>query len=127
METSENPAVQADDPFAVISTAAVDVIPRGAVLTHANLLASNLQTMASMGLTETDVNLLALPLFHVAALNSALAIMHAGGANVLMSRFDAEHAVRSSTPTRSPMSPHFLLCSPICSTPPHGWGASCPA
>jgi long-chain acyl-CoA synthetase len=93
-DTSENPAVQADDAFAVISTAAVDVMPRGAVLTHANLLASNLQTMAALGLTDTDVNLLAMPLFHVAALHSALAVMHAGGANVLMSRFDAEHAVR---------------------------------
>lgn len=94
MEAPEHAAVQADDPFAVISTAAVDVIPRGAVLTHANLLASNLQTMACMGLTENDANLLVLPLFHVAALNSALAIMHAGGANMLMSRFDAEQAVR---------------------------------
>jgi long-chain acyl-CoA synthetase len=92
--TGERPAVQAEDPFAVISTAAVDVVPRGAVLTHANLLASNMQTMACLGLRETDVNLLALPLFHVAALNSALAVMHAGGANVVMSRFDAEHAVR---------------------------------
>jgi acyl-CoA synthetase (AMP-forming)/AMP-acid ligase II len=91
---SEDPAVHADDPFAVISTAAVDVIPRGAVLTHANLLASNLQTMACMGLSAADCNLLALPLFHVAALNSALAVLHAGGANVLMARFEAEHAVR---------------------------------
>jgi long-chain acyl-CoA synthetase len=94
VEAPEPSAGQADDPFAVISTAAVDVMPRGAVLTHANLLASNLQTMACMGLTEHDANLLALPLFHVAALNSALATMHAGGANVLMSRFDAEQAVR---------------------------------
>jgi long-chain acyl-CoA synthetase len=91
---AETPPVQASDPFAVISTAAVDVIPRGAVLTHANLLASNLQTMACMGLSERDCNLLALPLFHVAALNSALAVMHAGGANVVMSRFDADQAVR---------------------------------
>src|SRR5207245_10499907 len=30
------------DPFAVISTAAVDVIPRGAVLTHANVLTASL-------------------------------------------------------------------------------------
>src|SRR6266849_6756791 len=29
------------DPFAVISTAAVDVIPRGAVLTHANVVTAN--------------------------------------------------------------------------------------
>ena len=85
---------EADDPFAVISTAAVDVIPRGAILTHANLVASHLQSMACMGLNETDCNLLALPLFHVAALGSSLSTMHAGGANVLMSKFDPAEAVR---------------------------------
>ena len=83
-----------DDAFAVISTAAVDVIPRGALLTQNNIIAANLQSMAVMGLGETDCNLLALPLFHVAALGSSFAAMHAGGANVLMSRFDTEAAVR---------------------------------
>jgi long-chain acyl-CoA synthetase len=94
LAAAEPPEVRAADPLAVVSTAAVDVIPRGAVLTHANLLAANLQTIASMGLSETDCNLLALPLFHVAALTSALAIMHAGGANVVMARFDADQAVQ---------------------------------
>jgi acyl-CoA synthetase (AMP-forming)/AMP-acid ligase II len=82
------------DPFAVISTAAVDVIPRGAVLTHANVLAANLTAMACFGLTPTDHYLLALPLFHITALGMALAHMHAGGASVLVPRFDAEEAVR---------------------------------
>ena len=85
--------VAGDDPFAVISTAAVDVIPRGAVLTHNNLMAANLQTMVCMGLSESDCNLLALPLFHIAALGAAFATMHAGGANVLTARFDAAQAV----------------------------------
>jgi len=86
--------VAPDDPFAVISTAAVDIIPRGAVLTHTNFLMANLHAMACMGLTEADTNLLAFPLFHVAALGSALATMHAGGANVVMTRFDARQAVQ---------------------------------
>ena len=86
--------IAGDDPFAVISTAAVDVIPRGAVLTHNNLMAANLQTMVCMGLTESDCNLLALPLFHIAALGAAFATMHAGGANVLTARFDAAQAVQ---------------------------------
>src|SRR5262249_26235094 len=47
-----------------------------------------------MGLTAADCNLLALPLFHVAGLGAALAVMHAGGANVLMPRFDAPQAVQ---------------------------------
>lgn len=87
-------AVGADDPFAVISTAAVDVIPRGAVLTHTNILVANLQSMACMALGAADCGLLFLPLFHVAALNTAFAVMHAGGTNVVMSRFDAQQAVQ---------------------------------
>ena len=83
-----------DDPFAVISTAAVDVIPRGAVLTHANVLTASLVVIASVGLTETDRYLLALPLFHITGLGNLLAHMHAGGASVLVARYDAEEAVR---------------------------------
>jgi acyl-CoA synthetase (AMP-forming)/AMP-acid ligase II len=86
--------VAADDPFAVISTAAVDVVPRGAVLTHANVITANLTAIGSIGYTPADRYLLALPLFHVTALGMALAHMHAGGASVLVSRFDAEEAVR---------------------------------
>jgi acyl-CoA synthetase (AMP-forming)/AMP-acid ligase II len=86
--------VSPGDPFAVISTAAVDVIPRGAVLTHANVIAANLTAMASLGLTAPDHYLLALPLFHITALGMAMAHMHAGAAGVLVPRFDAEEAVR---------------------------------
>ena len=82
------------DAFAVISTAAVDVIPRGAVLTHANVVAANLTAMACFGLTPADRYLLALPLFHITALGMAMAHMHAGAASVLVPRFDAEEAVR---------------------------------
>jgi long-chain acyl-CoA synthetase len=86
--------VAGDDPFAVISTAAVDVIPRGAVLTHANVLTASLVSIASLRLTEADRYLLALPLFHITALGNLLAHMHAGGASVLVARYDAEEAVR---------------------------------
>jgi long-chain acyl-CoA synthetase len=83
-----------DDPFCVISTAAVDIVPRGAVLTHANVIASNVQTMALLGIDERDVNIVALPLFHIAALGVTLAVQHAGGCNVVMSRYDPAEAVR---------------------------------
>jgi acyl-CoA synthetase (AMP-forming)/AMP-acid ligase II len=88
------PEVAADDPFAVISTAAVDVIPRGAVLTHANVLAANLNAMACLGYTAADRYLAALPLFHITALGSAMAHLHAGGACVVVPRFDPDEAVR---------------------------------
>src|SRR5437773_5299762 len=82
------------DPFAVISTAAVDVVPRGAVLTHANIIAANLTVMAGFGLTPADHYLLALPLFHITALGMAMAHLPVGGASVLVPRFDADEAVR---------------------------------
>jgi acyl-CoA synthetase (AMP-forming)/AMP-acid ligase II len=88
------PAVAPDDAFAAISTAAVDVVPRGAVLTHANIVAANLTAIAAFGYRPADRYLVALPLFHITALGTALAHMHAGAACVVVSRFDAEDAVR---------------------------------
>jgi long-chain acyl-CoA synthetase len=87
-------AVAPGDAFAAISTAAVDVVPRGAVLTHGNVLTANLTAMAGFGLRPSDRYLVALPLFHITALGTALAHFHAGAASVVVSRFDAEEAVR---------------------------------
>lgn len=86
--------VAPDDAFAAISTAAVDTIPRGAVLSHRNLLTANVGTLARLGFTERDRYLVALPLYHISALGSCLTHLHAGGASVVMSRFDAADAVR---------------------------------
>ncbi len=87
-------AVGPGDAFAVISTAAVDVIPRGAVLSHANVITANLTAIAALGLTSQDRYLAVLPLFHVTALGMALAHLHAGAAVVVVPRFDADEAVR---------------------------------
>ncbi len=86
--------VAGDDPFAVISTAAVDVIPRGAVLSHANVVTASLAVIQSLGFTATDRYLLALPLFHITALGNLVAHLLAGGASVLVARYDADEAVR---------------------------------
>ncbi len=87
------PDVGNDDPFTVIATAAVDIVPRGALLSHGNLVAANVQEIAALQLTADDVNLVALPLFHIAGLGHCLSFMHAGGCNVVAPRFDATSAV----------------------------------
>jgi acyl-CoA synthetase (AMP-forming)/AMP-acid ligase II len=89
------PAVEVspDDLFVAISTAAVDVIPRGAALSHANVTTSSAQMIAAMGLTADDAHLLCLPLFHITALGFAVAALHAGGCNIIASRFDADDVV----------------------------------
>jgi acyl-CoA synthetase (AMP-forming)/AMP-acid ligase II len=92
-ELAARPAVAADDPFAVIATAAVDVVPRGALLSHRNLVCSNVQEIASLRLGPDDRSLVALPLFHIAGLGHTLAFLHAGGACVVLPRFDAVAAV----------------------------------
>jgi acyl-CoA synthetase (AMP-forming)/AMP-acid ligase II len=86
--------VSGDDPFAVISTAAVDVVPRGAVLTHANVITADLTVIAALRLTARDRYLAALPLFHITALGMSLAHLHAGGAVVVAPRYDAAEAVQ---------------------------------
>lgn len=86
--------VPADAAFAVISTAAVDVVPRGAVLTHANVITANLTTIGGLGFTARDRYLVALPLFHVSALAMTMAHLHAGGVAVIVPRFEPAEAVR---------------------------------
>lgn len=71
--------VRRDDGLILIYTAAVEGRPRGGLLTHANVLASNLQVMYGLSLLCTDIYLSVLPLFHVAGLLFSLNVFHAGG------------------------------------------------
>ena len=82
-----------EDDLAVIAyTSGTTGRPKGAMLTHGNLLA-NLDEMAQVPVlaeAESDVVLLALPMFHIYALNVILGLtLRVGAAAVLMERFDA--------------------------------------
>jgi long-chain acyl-CoA synthetase len=72
-------------------TAGTTARPKGAMLTHGNLLA-NLDQMAAvpaLAEAESDVILLALPLFHIYALNVILGItLREGATAILVERFD---------------------------------------
>ena len=86
--------VSDDDPYLIIHTAAVAGKPRGATLSQGNIIATNMQHMAVMGLREYDAYLHLLPLFHIADLALAFSVMHAAGKNVIMTRFDPELALQ---------------------------------
>jgi acyl-CoA synthetase (AMP-forming)/AMP-acid ligase II len=94
-ETAMTPdgGVAGDDPYCLIYTAAVEGRSRGAILSHHNFIFSNIQTMATLGLTDQDVYLNMLPLFHITGLNLAFSVLHAGGLNVIMARFDPQGAL----------------------------------
>jgi acyl-CoA synthetase (AMP-forming)/AMP-acid ligase II len=87
------PHSDADAGLVMIHTAAVGGRPRGALLSHANLIASSVQLLQYWSLTPDDINLGVLPLFHVAGLGMMLAAQYAGGATIAMQKFDAGAAL----------------------------------
>ncbi len=89
----ESVDVATDDGFVIIHTAAVTGRPRGALLTHGNVISANISLNLLFNLSTEDVHLNLLPLFHVAGLFMASGSFHAGALNVNMSKFDAQQAV----------------------------------
>jgi acyl-CoA synthetase (AMP-forming)/AMP-acid ligase II len=77
----------------MLYTAAVDGHARGAVLSQAQLRASALQTCNAWTLGVHDRWLGVLPLFHAAGIGLALALLEAGGACVILPRFDPAAAM----------------------------------
>jgi len=85
--------VVSDDGFVIIYTAAVAGRPRGALLSHGNVLCSSMHFGYYMKVTSKDVLLNFLPFFHVGGLFMAATCFLAGGLNINMPRFDAARAV----------------------------------
>jgi long-chain acyl-CoA synthetase len=87
-----------DDLAVLAYTSGTTGRPKGAMLTHGNLLA-NVEQMARTPLlaeAESDVVLLALPLFHIYALNVVLGLtLRVGATAVLMERFDPVAALEA--------------------------------
>jgi len=84
--------VSSNDGFVIIHTAAVTGSPRGALLSHNNILFAGLNSANLLKLSPNDVGLSALPLFHIAGLLAAMSVFQIGGLNVNMSKFDAARA-----------------------------------
>jgi long-chain acyl-CoA synthetase len=82
--------VGADDLALLAYTSGTSGVPKGAMLTHANLR-SNLEQMQATPIAPTreDVNLCVLPLFHIYGLNVLLNMsVYVGSRLVLVERFD---------------------------------------
>ncbi len=94
-EGAPPPAGRADDAVLMLYTAAVAGRARGAVASQRNLVASALQLGQAWGLGPADRWLGALPLFHAAGIGLALATQCAGGASVLLPRWDPAAAARA--------------------------------
>ena len=95
------------DPFIIMHTAATEGRPRGAILSHQNLISSSFQYMSLFHLDHRDSFLAMLPLFHITCLGFCLAAMVAGGSSVILPRFDAEAALRCIAQQRVTFSAEF--------------------
>jgi len=86
--------IRSDDDYVIIYTAAVEGRPKGALLSHQNVIASNLQSIYYWALSREDVHLLVLPIFHIAGLGMVLSVMQVGGSNIIIPKFDVDLALR---------------------------------
>lgn len=82
--------IPANSGFVIIHTAAVGGRPRGALLSQANIVYANLVYARQFNLGPEECHICFLPLYHAAGLFLAMAMMHGGGKNVIMERFDPE-------------------------------------
>jgi malonyl-CoA/methylmalonyl-CoA synthetase len=84
-------ASEPDEPALIGYTSGTTGAPKGAVLSHGNLLASDAAVRIAWRWTELDRLLLCLPLFHVHGLCVGLhGTLAAGGSAVLQARFDVD-------------------------------------
>lgn len=86
--------LHSNDGLVIIHTAAVAGRPRGALLSHANMLLANLHFNYFLEMKPDDVHLNLLPLFHVAGLFLAASAFQAGALNLNVSKFDAAGAAQ---------------------------------
>jgi fatty-acyl-CoA synthase len=78
------------DPLFIMYTSGTTGDPKGAVLTHGNVLFGSINTVIGCGINRSYKSLVVAPLFHIGALGaSALPILYAGGSLVLKGFYNA--------------------------------------
>lgn len=83
------------DPLLIVYTSGTTGKPKGAVLTHRNMLYNALNNAVGLGLTAEDVTLTVLPLFHVGGVGLfSLPTFYTGGRVVLPRRFDPAQSLQ---------------------------------
>lgn len=83
-------SVDIHDVCLIMYTSGTTGLPKGAMLTHGNIMWNNINSMMAFGAVRDDVVLTAAPLFHIGGLNvMTLNSFHVGSTLVLMRNFEA--------------------------------------
>lgn len=84
------------DPLAMIYTGGTTGKPKGVVLTHQSILWNGINTILSWGLTDQEVTVNYMPMFHTGGLNAlCIPILMMGGTVVIGEAFTGEKGVKS--------------------------------
>ncbi|MCK6510375.1 long-chain fatty acid--CoA ligase [Myxococcota bacterium] len=82
-------SIAPDDPWLICYTGGTTGLPKGATLTHGNILANAINTIISWELDAHDVAILNAPLFHVGGLNVfTTPLVYAGGTSIVCKGFE---------------------------------------
>ncbi|WP_405412408.1 acyl-CoA synthetase [Streptomyces decoyicus] len=88
--------VAPEDPCMIMYTSGTTGRPKGAVLSHANIVWNSVNVLVDTDLGSDEVTLIAAPLFHTAGLNmTCLPTLLKGGRVALLSAFDAARVLET--------------------------------
>lgn len=93
--------IDEEDIFAILYTSGTTGRPKGAMLTHCNVIHSNLHWIEAFGLGADDVTMLCVPWAHVSGLcGVVMPFLHAGATVVLLRDFKRREALELATRER---------------------------
>jgi fatty-acyl-CoA synthase len=89
-------SVEQHDVAIIMYTSGTTGLPKGAMLTHGNILWNNINAAMAFGGSREDVILTAAPLFHIGGLNvMTIGSFHTGSTLILLRGFDAGLALQA--------------------------------
>ncbi|MEN6319091.1 MAG: long-chain fatty acid--CoA ligase [Syntrophaceae bacterium] len=87
--------VTLDDPLFIMYTSGTTGDPKGAMLSHGNILFGAIHSLVGYGVDKTYTSLVVAPLFHIGALAaSATPVIYAGGSLILKSFYNASEVIK---------------------------------
>ncbi|MRR16549.1 MAG: hypothetical protein EG826_08865 [Deltaproteobacteria bacterium] len=96
LEPVEIPGVDLPDPLFIMYTSGTTGDPKGAVLTHQNILFGAIHSLLGYGVDRSYKSLVVAPLFHIGALAASVTpIVYAGGSLVISSFYNASETLKT--------------------------------
>ena len=87
-----------DDPLFIMYTSGTTGDPKGAVLSHGNILFNSVHSLVGYGVNKTFKSLVVAPLFHIGALGASVCpVIYAGGSVILKSFYNASEIIKLIT------------------------------